>query len=262
MEATFLTRIKLGDAVMAIVVPKGSHEAYREQIVLDARSVVRAPAGKSHAEAATLPMNGLTARLTLDLLKLSPGQVIAVTGAAGAYGGYVIQLAKAEGLTVIADASEKDEKLRSDRLTDVVVPRRGDDVASWISGALPSKSRWARGRSGTPVRLVIPVVCDGEALYRRPRLSGHPAAEYPLLDNAWNVPMRRSGEAPIGCANRSRRAKSRLAWQRSTRRNTRPTPIVGWRLAVREDGWSFNSDQEDKLSRRRTPVPLCRAKGD
>jgi NADPH:quinone reductase-like Zn-dependent oxidoreductase len=34
-----------------------------------------------------------------------------VTGAAGAYGGYVIQLAKAEGLTVIADASEKDEKL-------------------------------------------------------------------------------------------------------------------------------------------------------
>jgi NADPH:quinone reductase-like Zn-dependent oxidoreductase len=83
-------RLKLGDAVMAIVVPKGSHGAYREQIVLDARSIVRAPAGKTHAEVATLPMNGLTARLSLDLLKLSPGQVIAVTGAAGAYGGYVI----------------------------------------------------------------------------------------------------------------------------------------------------------------------------
>ena len=35
-------RLKVGDAVMAIVVPKGSHGAYREQIVLDARSVVRA----------------------------------------------------------------------------------------------------------------------------------------------------------------------------------------------------------------------------
>lgn len=92
-------RLKLGDAVMAIVVQKGSHGAYREEIVLDARSVVRAPAGKSHVEAATLPMNGLTARLSLDLLKLSPGQVIAVTGAAGTYGGYVIQLAKTEGLT-------------------------------------------------------------------------------------------------------------------------------------------------------------------
>src|SRR6516164_2438674 len=82
-------RLKIGDAVMAIVVPKGSHGAYREQIVLDARSVVRAPAGKTHTEACTLPMNGLTARQTLDLLKLSPGQVITVTGAAGAYGGYV-----------------------------------------------------------------------------------------------------------------------------------------------------------------------------
>jgi hypothetical protein len=95
-------RLKPGDAVMAIVVPQGSQGAYLEQIVLDARSVVRAPTGKTHPEAATLPMNGLTARLSLDLLKLSPGQVIAVTGAAGAYGGYVIQLAKAEGLTVIA----------------------------------------------------------------------------------------------------------------------------------------------------------------
>jgi NADPH:quinone reductase-like Zn-dependent oxidoreductase len=76
--------------------------------VLDAQSVVCAPAGKTHAEACILPMNGLTARQSLDLLKLSPGQVVAVTGATGGHCGYVIQLAKAEGLTVIADASEKE----------------------------------------------------------------------------------------------------------------------------------------------------------
>jgi NADPH:quinone reductase-like Zn-dependent oxidoreductase len=87
-------------------------------------------------EAATLPMNGLTARLSLDLLKLSAGQVIAVTGAAGAYGGYVMQLAKAEGLTVIADASEKDEKLVASLGADIVV-RRGDDVASRFRGHFP-----------------------------------------------------------------------------------------------------------------------------
>ena len=62
--------VQVGDAVLAIVVPKGSQGAYREQLVLDARSVVRAPAGKTHAEAATLPMNGLTARQTLDKLGL------------------------------------------------------------------------------------------------------------------------------------------------------------------------------------------------
>jgi NADPH:quinone reductase-like Zn-dependent oxidoreductase len=122
-------RLQLGDAVMAIVVPKGSYGAYREQIVVDARSVVRAPAGTSHAEAATLPMNGLTARQSLDHLALMPGQVLAVTGAAGAYGGYVIQLAKVAGLTVIADASEQDEQLVASLGADIVV-RRGNDVAA------------------------------------------------------------------------------------------------------------------------------------
>ena len=129
-------RIKVGDAVIAIVVPKGSHGAYREQIVLDARSVVRAPSGTTHAEAATLPMNGLTAHQSLDLLGLSPGQVLAVTGAAGAYGGYVIQLAKIAGLTVIADASEKDEDLVASLGADIVV-RRGDDVASRFRDHFP-----------------------------------------------------------------------------------------------------------------------------
>ena len=52
-------RLKVGDAVMAIVVPKGSHGAYREQIVLDVRSVVRAPAGKT----GTVKLTGVLRRL-------------------------------------------------------------------------------------------------------------------------------------------------------------------------------------------------------
>lgn len=82
------------------MIPKGSHGAYREQIVLEARVVLPAPAGTTHAAVCTLPMNGLMARQSLDLLGLSPGQTLAVTGAAGAYGGYVVQLAKVEGLTI------------------------------------------------------------------------------------------------------------------------------------------------------------------
>ena len=154
-------RLKVGDAVIAIVVPKGSHGAYREQIALDARSVVRAPAGKTHPEAATLPMNGLTARLSLDLLGLSPGQVLAVTGAAGAYGGYVIQLAKSEGLTVIADASEKDEKLVASLGADIVV-RRGDDVASRIREHFPQGVDGLADGAVLNER-VIPAVRDGGA---------------------------------------------------------------------------------------------------
>ena len=122
------TGVALGDRVMAMVCPKGSHGAYREQIVLDQRAVVSAPAGTSHVEACTLPMNGLTARQSLDLLGLSEGQVVAVTGAAGAYGGYVIQLAKADGLMVIADASPADRDLIKTLGADIIVDR-GDDVA-------------------------------------------------------------------------------------------------------------------------------------
>ncbi len=130
------TDLTVGMAVMAIVVPRGDHGAYRESIVLSADSVVKAPAGYSHVEAATLPMNGLTARQSLDQLALKPGQTIAVTGAAGAYGGYVIQLAKHDGLRVVADSSPADESLVRALGVDVVVPR-GDDIAEQVRRIIP-----------------------------------------------------------------------------------------------------------------------------
>ena len=129
--------LKEGDAVMAMVVPRAAHGAYREQIVLSEKSVVHAPAGTSHEQACTLPMNGLTARQSLDLLDLGPGQSLAVTGAAGTYGGYVIQLAKHEGLTVIADAKDSDFELVKSFGADIVVPR-GDDVADRIRVHFPN----------------------------------------------------------------------------------------------------------------------------
>lgn len=157
--ADVTTGVQVGDAVMAMVVPNASHGGYREQIVLDQRAVVRAPAGTSHVEAGTLPMNGLTARQSLDLLKLSAGQTLAVTGAAGAYGGYVIQLAKNEGLQVIADASEADFELVTSFGADIVVCR-GDDVADRIREHFPNG---VDGLADGAVQneLVIPAVRDG-----------------------------------------------------------------------------------------------------
>jgi NADPH:quinone reductase-like Zn-dependent oxidoreductase len=144
---------------MAMVVPKGSHGAYRESVVLDARAVVPAPAGTTHVEACTLPMNGLTARLSLDLLGLAPGRTLAVTGAAGAYGGYVIQLAKTEGLTVIADASEADEALVRSLGADIVV-RRGDDVAERIRSHFPGGVD-ALADGAVLNQLAVPAISDG-----------------------------------------------------------------------------------------------------
>ena len=72
------TGIKVGDSVMGMVMPNGTHGAYSDQLVLNQFAVVRIPKNTSFIEAATLPMNGLTARLSLDLLNLNKGQTIAV----------------------------------------------------------------------------------------------------------------------------------------------------------------------------------------
>jgi NADPH:quinone reductase-like Zn-dependent oxidoreductase len=130
------TDLRVGDHVMAIVVPHGTHGAYSERIVVPAESVARTPAGATDAEAATLPMNGLTARQALDLLGLEPGQTLAVTGAAGAVGGYALQLGKADGLFVVADASADDEQLVKDLGADIVV-RRGPAFAERVREAVP-----------------------------------------------------------------------------------------------------------------------------
>jgi len=130
------TDLVVGMSVMAMVVPSGNHGAYRESIVLSADSIARSPDGFSHAEVATLPMNGLTARQSLDQLGLLSGQTIAVTGAAGAYGGYIIQIAKHEGLRVIADSSSTDESLVRSLGADVIVPR-GDDISEQVRRIVP-----------------------------------------------------------------------------------------------------------------------------
>jgi NADPH:quinone reductase-like Zn-dependent oxidoreductase len=130
------TGLSVGDHVMAVVVPQGSHGGYSEQIVVPAESVVRVPEGATDAEAASLPMNALTARLALDVLGLDPGATLAVTGAAGAVGGYTIQLAKADGLRVIADASPGDRRLVEALGADEVV-ERGEAFADAVRASAP-----------------------------------------------------------------------------------------------------------------------------
>jgi NADPH:quinone reductase-like Zn-dependent oxidoreductase len=126
-----------GDRVMAAVspwAPGGGAQA--EFVVVAADALARVPGQISLEAAATLPMNALTVRAALDELALRPGQALGVTGAAGAVGGYAIQLARAEGLRVIADASPADEDLVARLGADVVVPR-GPGVAARIRQVLP-----------------------------------------------------------------------------------------------------------------------------
>lgn len=130
------TPLAVGDRAVAIVTPMMLRGAYVEYLVVSADSAAPAPANVDDIAASTLPMNGLTARVALDLLALPAGATVAVTGAAGVLGGMLVQLGKADGLRVIADASEADEALVKELGADVVV-RRGDDIAQRIREVVP-----------------------------------------------------------------------------------------------------------------------------
>jgi NADPH2:quinone reductase len=157
------TDLSVGDRVMAIVSPvEATGGAYAEHLVVAPDQVTRAPAGTTHAEAATLPMNGLTARLALDMLELGEGETIAVTGAAGAVGGYAVQLAKADGLYVIADAAERDQELVEELGADVVVTR-GPDVGRHIRQFWPEGVAAVIDGSLQGVD-VVPAIRDGGQL--------------------------------------------------------------------------------------------------
>src|SRR3954470_17976442 len=87
-------RLKVGDEVMAVATPRRPEGgAQIELLVLPAASVVPIPSGATVAQASTLPMNGLTARLALDLIKLSAGETLAVSGGAGLLAHYMIVMA-------------------------------------------------------------------------------------------------------------------------------------------------------------------------
>lgn len=130
--------LAVGDEVMAVVWPgRPSGGAQQELLVVAAKSVVRIPAGASLQAAATLPMNGLTAVASLELLGLEAGQTLVVTGGAGHLASFAIPLAKARGLRVIADAKPEDEDLVRRLGADVVAPRGegfADAVHAVVSG--------------------------------------------------------------------------------------------------------------------------------
>ncbi|HEX4205186.1 MAG TPA: NADP-dependent oxidoreductase [Ktedonobacteraceae bacterium] len=156
-------RLKVGDRVVALVVPAGPHGGtYAEQIIVPAASVVPAPAGVDFPAASTLLMNAATARLALDALALTAGQMLAVTGAAGAFGGYVIQFAKADGLTVIADASQSDQELVRSLGADYVL-NRGDTFAERVSSVAPNGVPGLADGAVLNER-VLPAIADGGGL--------------------------------------------------------------------------------------------------
>ncbi|HCT75921.1 MAG TPA: NADPH:quinone reductase [Micromonosporaceae bacterium] len=127
-----VTGYAVGDAVVGFSYWSGGFVGTQAEYVnLSASSIALAPAGFPAIEAATLPLNALTADQALDLLDLPNGATLAITGAAGAVGGFAVQLAVARGLTVVGIAGEKDEELVRELGANSFVPRSATQVGKF-----------------------------------------------------------------------------------------------------------------------------------
>lgn len=105
-----------GQRVIALSygLPLGLNRAQAEYVVVPSNVIAEAPEGVDPVHASTIPLNGLTAAHSVELLGLRPGQTVLVTGAEGAVGGYAVQLAKRRGLVVIASDLSPDGKFATE----------------------------------------------------------------------------------------------------------------------------------------------------
>lgn len=157
-----------GDRVVAFVNPfteLGGAQA--EYVIVPADQVAALPDTLPLVDAAGLPMNALTAHQALALADLAPGATVAVTGAAGALGGYAVQLAAQRGLRVVADAYDDDRDLVLGLGADTVVPRHADpqNTAASYRTALPDGADGVIDAAVLGVA-ALEIVADGGDLVR------------------------------------------------------------------------------------------------
>ncbi len=169
-----VSRFAAGDRVVGLV---GGLGAYADYVAVDAAFLARTPDALSDVEAAALPVAALTAAQALDAGGLRAGQTVLIHGAAGAVGGFAVQLAKARGATVVATASASSGAhvlalgaatvidYRAERFEERV--RDADLVLDFVGGDVPARSWDVLAPGGALVSTVVPEVAAHTPAGRR-----------------------------------------------------------------------------------------------
>ncbi|MFF3443401.1 zinc-binding dehydrogenase [Streptosporangium sp. NPDC002721] len=104
--------LAVGTPVAALHFPNAPHATAgtaAEYVIVPVADAAPVPDGVELLDAATVPLNSLTAAQLLALLGPSRGRRLLVTGAAGGVGGYAVALAARDGWKVTALARATDE---------------------------------------------------------------------------------------------------------------------------------------------------------
>ncbi|QFZ18685.1 NADP-dependent oxidoreductase [Saccharothrix syringae] len=125
--------LAVGDEVVGFL-PMTKPGAAAEYVLAPAAVLTPAPKGIPLADAAALPLVGLTAYQALfDHGRLKAGQRVLVNGAGGPVGGYAVQLAKQAGAHVIATAGPRSAEAVKTAGADEVVDHTTTDVLSAVT---------------------------------------------------------------------------------------------------------------------------------
>jgi NADPH:quinone reductase-like Zn-dependent oxidoreductase len=155
-----------GDAVVALLPAPTEPGAAAEYAAVPAGVLAAAPRGIELADAAALPLAGLTAWQALfEHAGLKAGQSILVNGAGGAVGGYAVQLAAQAGATVTATASPRSvSRIRSygaDRVIDYTATPVPDAAAGQQFDVVLNLVRPAPEETTALTGSLIALVADG-----------------------------------------------------------------------------------------------------
>ncbi|MGW0424925.1 NADP-dependent oxidoreductase [Streptomyces sp. NPDC003015] len=125
--------IAVGDDVVGFL-PMDGTGAAAEYVLAPAGALTPAPKSIPLADAAALPLVGLTAYQALfDHAKLTAGQRVLINGAGGAVGGYAVQLAKNAGAHVIATAGPRSSEAVTSAGADEVIDHTTTSVTSAVT---------------------------------------------------------------------------------------------------------------------------------
>src|SRR5215218_3481772 len=151
-----VTRFSEGDEVYGYLSkPVIGEGTYAEFVVSPAAIVAKKPEAVSFAEAAALPMAGLTAMDLVDAVDLRKGETVLIVGATGGVGSYALQMAARRGARVIATARQANEAFARELGARETIDHTREDLVETVRASHPGG-----------IETIIDMVSDPEVLRR------------------------------------------------------------------------------------------------